>query len=68
MSDDVDSRADLLAQRDQAEDRLSELRLELGTAHSEIARLEAALRQAASMKTIKGARRIVSDALNEKEP
>lgn len=36
---------------------------QLGTALAEVARLEAALRKAAHMKTIKGARRIVEDTL-----
>jgi hypothetical protein len=47
--------------------QVTALESQLGTALAEIARLEAALRQVATMKTIIGARRIVKDALNEKE-
>lgn len=50
-----------------ADDLKSALESQLGTALAEIARLEAALRMAAGMKSIKGARRVVAEALGEKE-
>ena len=39
------------------------LESQLGSAHEEIARLEAGLRHAARMFTIKGARRVIEDTL-----
>jgi len=44
---------------------MSEIQSQLGTATAEIARLEAALNQAARMFTIIGARRIIADALGD---
>ena len=45
--------------------RIAELESQLGSAYEEIARLESALRQVVRMKTIKGARAIVVDALGK---
>lgn len=53
------------AERDEALALTAELESQLGQAHAEISRLEAALLQAALMKTIKGARRIVADTLRK---
>jgi hypothetical protein len=54
----------LEAERAECDKRLA-LESELGSAHEEITRLSEALRQAARMKTIKGARRIVEDTLGK---
>lgn len=52
----------------QQDARIGILESQLGQAHAEIARLEQALLHAALMKTIKGARVIVADALRKESP
>ena len=49
------------------EAEIAALESQLGAAHERIAILEAALRMAAGMKTIRRARRIVGDTLGEEK-
>jgi hypothetical protein len=61
----TDSYVRQLASHRELELLYNDVQTQLGTAQAEIARLEAALRQAAQMFTIIGARRIIAEALRD---
>lgn len=65
MSEEIATAAADLAAMQQLRTQIAALESQLGQAHEDIARLEAALRQVAHMKTIVGARAIVADMLGK---
>lgn len=65
MSEEIATAAADLAAMQQLRTQIAALESQLGQAHEHIARLEAALRQVAHMKTIVGARAIVADMLGK---
>lgn len=67
MSEEVASADSLLIAHAKLRRALDDCESRLGAAHAEIARLTEALRDAARMKTIKGARVIVAGALRDED-